>query len=301
VQFSRQPPKAACGKYLRPLCNQPYVKKMPESSKPFDRILNQKKPIMIVIKTTKRVHNAKQRVGNFALTTTGPSCLKVTHSSFPGTSMKLLPKELLVKTGPVDHADWNYSPILGPISRTRFRAVRAMLVGKKFPRLLEMGYGSGVFLPELRSHTEELFGVDLHKFAPTVSAHLKKANMSAQLFSSDARFLPFPNQYFQCVVAVSVLEFVEDLDAVSREILRVLTPDGVLLVVTPGSSPILDAGLKLLTGESAKRDFGNRRKNLIPTLLRHFAVREERNVGLPFLPLYTALSLGPRPALAAVA
>jgi ubiquinone/menaquinone biosynthesis C-methylase UbiE len=215
--------------------------------------------------------------------------------------MKLLPKELLVKTGPVDHADWNYRPILGPISRTRFRAIGAMLRGQRFSRLLEMGYGSGVFLPELGAHTDELFGVDLHKFAPTVSEHLKKANLSAQLFSSDARSLPFPAHFFPCVVAVSVLEFVDDLDAVCCEIRRVLTADGVLLVVTPGSSPILDAGLKLLTGESASRDFGSRRQNLIPTLLRHFSVREEHKLGLPFLPLYTALKLGSRPALAAAA
>ena len=215
--------------------------------------------------------------------------------------MQLLPKDRLIRTGPVDHADWNYRPILGPISRTRFRAIRAMLQGERHTRLLEMGYGSGVFLPELGAYTDELFGVDLHQFAGTVAAHLKKANLSAQLFSSDARSLPFPDRHFSCVVAVSVLEFVDDLDAVCQEIRRVLTEDGVLLVVTPGNSPILDAGLKLLTGESARRDFGSRRQNLIPTLLRHFSVREEHKVGLPFLPLYTALKLRARSMLAAAA
>jgi ubiquinone/menaquinone biosynthesis C-methylase UbiE len=215
--------------------------------------------------------------------------------------MKLLPQNLLIKTGPVDHADWNYRPILGPISRIRFRAIRAMLRDQKFPRLLEMGYGSGIFLPELAAHTDELFGVDVHQFAETVSVQLKKANHSARLCSSDGGSLPFPDHYFSCVVAVSVLEFVNDLDAACGEIRRVLTDEGVLLVVTPGSSPLLDAGLKLLTGESANRDFGNRRQNLIPTLLRHFSVREEHRLGLPFLPIYTALKLASRSPLAAAA
>src|SRR5437899_1843622 len=117
--------------------------------------------------------------------------------------MKLLSQELLIKTGPVDHADWNYRPLLGLISRTRFRLVRDMM------------------------------------------------------------------------------------------------RDGRFLWVTRNNSPILDAGLKLLTRQSASKDFGDRRKNLIPTLLRHFSVVEERpvpRIGASVLRVYTGLKLCRRAA-----
>jgi hypothetical protein len=55
--------------------------------------------------------------------------------------MNLLPREALVKTGPVNHADWNYRPFLGLIQRIRWRLVRAFLGEQRYARLLEIGYG----------------------------------------------------------------------------------------------------------------------------------------------------------------
>lgn len=208
--------------------------------------------------------------------------------------MKLLPRNLLIKTGPVDHADWNYRPILGVISRIRFNLVRKMLNGKVCPRLLELGYGSGVFLPELARHTNDLYGADIHHLNVDVEQRLASFNLRAQLHACDIKSLPFPDGFFQCVVAVSVLEFVEDLTAACAEIKRVLAPDGFLLVITPGVSPVLDAGLRLLTGESAKRDFADRRERLLPTLKSNFEVAEERHAGAFFLNLYTGLKLKAR-------
>src|SRR5438552_15735335 len=88
--------------------------------------------------------------------------------------MKLLSQELLIKTGPVDHADWNYRPLLGLISRTRFRLVRDMMRDRRFRRLLEIGCGSGVLMPELAQHAEELHGLDFHPHSASVSELLVK-------------------------------------------------------------------------------------------------------------------------------
>jgi len=209
--------------------------------------------------------------------------------------VKLLPRKLLIKTGPVDHADWNYRPFLAKISRVRFSLVRSMLDGESCSRLLELGYGSGVFLPELALHTRQLYGADIHRHSGVVSRRLAALNLHAELHTCDTRALPFPEAFFQCVVAVSVLEFVDDLSAACREIKRVLTPDGILVVATPRISPILDVGLRLLTGESAKHDFSARREQVIPTLKKYFVVAEERTAGLLSLKLYTGLKLCPLP------
>jgi len=213
--------------------------------------------------------------------------------------IKLLSQELLIKTGPVDHADWNYRPLLGLISRTRFRLVRDMMRGRRFQRLLEIGYGSGVLMPELAQHAEELHGVDIHPHTAAVSERLEKIHTHAHLHTAHVTSLPFPDGYFDCIVGVSVFEFVDDLDSACDEIERVLNHEGVFLVVTPNNSPILDAGLKLLTRQSANKDFGDRRKNLIPTLLRHFSVVEERpvpRIGASVLRVYTGLKLCRRAA-----
>jgi hypothetical protein len=59
--------------------------------------------------------------------------------------IRLLPEQELLSTRTVDHAQWNYRPILGRIQRLRFDLFRSMLQGSRASRLLEIGYGSGVF------------------------------------------------------------------------------------------------------------------------------------------------------------
>lgn len=99
-------------------------------------------------------------------------------------SLELLPKKDLIKTGNVDHADWNYRPILGRISRSRFRLIKKMLAKKHGERLLEIGYGSGIFFPELAKHADEIYGVDIHNKPAEVAEKLLKFNIKVDLFSS---------------------------------------------------------------------------------------------------------------------
>jgi ubiquinone/menaquinone biosynthesis C-methylase UbiE len=206
--------------------------------------------------------------------------------------MKLLPREFLEKTGPVDYADWNYRSVLGFISRSRFRLILKMMSGRKFQRILEIGYGSGVFMPELAEHADELWGVDIHSHTEAVRRRLQEFGTQVQLYLADVNSMPFPDGHFDGIVAISTLEFIDDLDAACNELDRVLKQDGCFLVVTPTNSPLADAGLKLLTGNSASRDFGDRRTKLISKLKRHFWVCEERIFpAFSALRLYTGLKL----------
>ena len=195
--------------------------------------------------------------------------------------MRLLPREALLKTGPVDHADWNYKPILGSIERLRFKLALELIREKRYRRILEIGYGSGVFMPELSLYCGELFGVDVHDCAPAVTACLSKNGVNASLHSSGAESLPFEAEFFDCVVAVSSLEFVSDLEQVCQEVSRVLTPEGRLIVITPGSSKILDLSLKVLRGKDGKADLGDGRSLVMPALEKWFGcVSRKGPVGL---------------------
>jgi ubiquinone/menaquinone biosynthesis C-methylase UbiE len=212
--------------------------------------------------------------------------------------LKLLPANVLVKTGPVDHGEWNFRPILGWIQRLRFRMIQSLLPVRPVTRLLEVGYGSGIFMPTLAESCYELYGIDIHPFHHTVEDRLKVFHIKAELQSGSAEVLPYPSDFFDTVVAVSCLEFIEDIEVAVLELHRVLKPDGHLILVTPGYSPILDWGLKLLTGESAQQDYNDRRQRLLPTLQQFFNIHQKQvfpSVISSFLCLYTALKLSPRP------
>lgn len=175
----------------------------------------------------------------------------------------LLPREALIRTGPVDHAAWNYRPILGRIQRWRFHIILRLLPPQEVGRLLEVGYGSGIFLPELSRHTRQLYGLDIHDAAPLVENCLARLGVRASLVRGSAESMPYPDHFFDLVVAVSSLEFIEHPELAAREIRRVLKTDGRLIAVTPAYSRLADLGLRVLTGKSARREYERRRERLL--------------------------------------
>jgi 2-polyprenyl-3-methyl-5-hydroxy-6-metoxy-1,4-benzoquinol methylase len=184
-----------------------------------------------------------------------------------GHGLRLLPRSLLVKTSSLDQSEWVYRPVLGAVQRMRFSGVASLLGAQsRAPRLLEIGYGSGILMPELARHCDQLYGLDAHPYAAAVAERLTQVGVSAMLVTGDACSLPYRDGSFDTVVVVSVLEFVADVFAAVREVIRVLTPRGIAIVVTPGSSPVLDLGLKILTGERAEDTFKGRRPQVVSAL-----------------------------------
>jgi len=208
--------------------------------------------------------------------------------------LRLLPPDSLISTSDVDHADWNYRPFLKIIQRTRFKIISSLLSKKHYGRILEVGYGSGVFMPHLSDYCDELYGADPHSKNKEVEEVLLKNNVKAKLYSSSVTSLFFEDDYFDSIVIVSALEYVDDIEVACKEMQRILKPDGELIVITPGSTPIVDFGLKLLTGESAKENYDERRRILEPTILKYFtAARKIISPPLihPIIRLYTAYKL----------
>lgn len=192
------------------------------------------------------------------------------------SGLRLLPKTDLIQTSPVDHADWNYAGLLGWLQRRRFALLLSLLGEGPFPRLLEIGYGSGVLMPELAVRCGELFGADPHPRHREVQEILGAHGVAATLACAGATELPYEDGFFDAAVAVSALEYAPDADAAGSEIRRVLRPGGRLVVVTPGHSPLLDLGLRIATGEDATSEYGNRRQRLVPGLLGHLELERER-------------------------
>lgn len=208
--------------------------------------------------------------------------------------IELLPEKELIKTGPVDHAEWNYKPLIKYIQLKRFQLCMKLINNNKSQRLLEIGYGSGIFIPTFPNVASEIYGLDIHKKNKEVENILLKRNIQTSLVSGSAVEIPFDDNFFDSVISVSAIEFIEDLDTVCKETKRVLKDNGFFIVITPGYSSLLDLGLKILTKENAKLDYENRRKYIIPTLLKYFKLEDKitfPKFSVPSLRLYYGLKL----------
>jgi ubiquinone/menaquinone biosynthesis C-methylase UbiE len=221
--------------------------------------------------------------------------LGATNASVGGRP--LLPAEELIKTGPIDEGAWHYRRLLGWIFRRRFALILSLLPRLPVERLLEVGYGSGVFMPSLAAYCRELHGLDIHLYNEQVAERLERHGVSAALEVGSVEEMRYPDNHFDCVVAVSVFDFVPDMERASRELRRVLKPDGALVTVLPADSPLIDAVFHLLTGKDPRRDFGDRRSAVLPALLRQFVIEKERSFpvfGGRRLRLYRAFRLRPK-------
>src|ERR1700743_266923 len=114
-------------------------------------------------------------------------------STDPANSLSLLPEQALLVTSEIDHANWNYRPLLGRIQRLRFDLIRSILRGTRAKRLLEIGYGSGVFFPEVAKYSDELYVIDPHPFPEKVRSVLAQNGVKASLVQGTATDLPFKN------------------------------------------------------------------------------------------------------------
>lgn len=211
--------------------------------------------------------------------------------------MKLLlpEKHLLKTTGGVDYFEWNYKFPIKYIQRYRFKKIVTLLGKKEYPQLLEAGTGSGIFLPELSKHCEQLFACDIHHDFDNIAMlcdkyGIKNYNLSSQSIDNTN----FQNESFDVVVAVSVLEFVPDIQKALAEIKRILKKDGIFITICPMESRILDFFLSLYTRESPKEEFGSARQKVSKLLEQNFSVIKKGHM-IPVIgrlfPVYTHYKL----------
>lgn len=204
-------------------------------------------------------------------------------------------KTLLRKTGKVDYFDWNYSFPIKYIQIYRFRTIAKLLGNRIFPKLLEFGTGSGIFLPELSKHCEKLYACDIHPHFENIEYLLQNYNIKEyELKSQSIEKTDYPDNHFDAIVAVSVLEFVDDLQAAISEIKRILKPDGVFITICPMSSKFLDAILSLYSEKKPKEEFGESRIYVAKTLEQNFKVIKKGYM-MPIIgklfPVYTHFKL----------
>jgi SAM-dependent methyltransferase len=93
-------------------------------------------------------------------------------------------------------------------------------------RVLDLGSGAGSFPASMTTATVIRLDREVRTRGPAVTG--------------DAARLPFASGAFQAVIANHTFEHFDDLDAVLREVRRVIEPDGALFVSVPDASTLCD-------------------------------------------------------------
>lgn len=204
-------------------------------------------------------------------------------------------KVLLHKTGDVDYYDWNYKFPIKYIQQYRFRRIIGLMGKSRYPVLLEAGTGSGIFIPELSKHCDKIYACDIHTNFSHMHQLCKTYNiLNCNVSTQSIEKTNFPDEHFDAVVAISVLEFVSDIPKALSEIKRILKKDGVFITICPMESKMLDFFLSLYTSKAPKDEFGNARKKVTSLLEENFIV-EKKGYMIPIIgklfPVYTHYKL----------
>ncbi len=117
--------------------------------------------------------------------------------------------------------------------------------GSNAERALEVGPGSGVYLPTLAAVATEVVAVDiedayLDRLRPTEHEypHLR-------LVHDDILHSTFPDGYFDLILCSEVLEHIVDSQRALTEMHRVLAPSGLLIMSTPQRYSLMELSSKL--------------------------------------------------------
>ncbi len=113
----------------------------------------------------------------------------------------------------------------------RRRAVRA--INARDGRLLEVGVGTGLSLPQYSGHLE-ITGIDLSAdmlMRARERVEKKRLKNIAGIHEMDAADLTFPDNYFDSVVAMFVMTVVPDPLTVMAELERVCRPGGSVFII----------------------------------------------------------------------
>ncbi|MFC1678586.1 class I SAM-dependent methyltransferase, partial [Patescibacteria group bacterium] len=116
--------------------------------------------------------------------------------------------------------------------KTRRKIVNDLII-KYFPekppkKILDIGCGAGALLSELKKNSE-CFGIDK---SPLAIKFCRKRSLN-NIKYGDATNIPYEDHKFDLVLALDIIEHVQNDDQAIGEIKRVLRPDGKAIIFVP--------------------------------------------------------------------
>ncbi len=101
----------------------------------------------------------------------------------------------------------------------------------KRKKILDIGCFDGTLLSLVNNRNNQFYGIDANDYA--VRQARKKGIRVKQFFFDDVTKIPFADKFFDLVIAGEIIEHIYDTDFFLEELIRMLKPDGYLLISTP--------------------------------------------------------------------
>ncbi|MFA6428769.1 MAG: methyltransferase domain-containing protein [Candidatus Buchananbacteria bacterium] len=177
-----------------------------------------------------------------------------------------------------------YHPLLKHLYLSRIHLGLSLLATQKYKKMLDLGFGGGIIIPELAQHCDQFYGVDIHKNITLINKLLKSEGVAnVTLLQTTNNRLPFPDSYFDCLWCLSVLEFVNNPSELLMEIKRVTKKEADIIIGFPIANKLTTLAYWLLGFDSDKQH-KNTHSELIKEIKNIFKI--ETNLVLPaWLPL----------------
>jgi len=100
---------------------------------------------------------------------------------------------------------------------------------EKDKKILDYGCGSGFFVGQLQKKSFNAYGMDISKKAIECGIGRGVKN----LFQENEMKVNFPDSYFNVILAMDVIEHIEDDKSAIRELRKLLKSDGYLIITVP--------------------------------------------------------------------
>ncbi len=205
--------------------------------------------------------------------------------------LHLPPRERLRPTSEDDPLRFYYMPVVGRMYRRRLE-MAARLLGDDgaVACAVEVGYGSGILLPELARHARRLVGIDQHGEAAAVLSMARAEGLDPLLVTGAVCALPLADASVDLLVSLSVLEHVRALDEAAAEITRVLRPGGLAIIGYPRVDRLMEVLFPLIGFHGIEQHHVSAPADIERALARPLRRETLRRWPRGPLPLYTVSS-----------
>ncbi|MBW8011333.1 MAG: class I SAM-dependent methyltransferase [Chloroflexi bacterium] len=161
-------------------------------------------------------------------------------------SLKFIPREEYIAIDKYDPLRFYFWPILGKMYRNRVELCLNECKGGE--KILDVGYGSGINFPNLNEKYAEIHGLDLYSDPKRITEIFAKHKISTHLQQGDVLKMPYPDDYFDTIILISILEHLkpEKLPTAFQEIFRVVKRGGQVVYGVPVERKLMRVAFWLL-------------------------------------------------------